>query len=214
MKAAMRKHGGGGGEETPFVPTHEWLDAYLAQGTAQLIEAAERYARMQSIKVGLVRHIDGAYAEELVQDILDDTFFGVIAWDPERVSLKKHVYDAIKSRTRHAYVHSLKFRALRMDVSRTALAAAEAALAHQQQQAPDDLARVTAQILDALSELAAQDHEVLLLLGAHRRLLTRKHDIIKMTGLSSKQYAAARRRLYRLTLQLPASLLEGLLERE
>jgi hypothetical protein len=129
MKAAMRKHGGGGGEETPFVPTHEWLDAYMAQGTPELIEAAERYARMQSIKVGLVRHVDGNYAEELVQDILDDTFFGVIAWDPERVSLKKHVYDAIKSRTRHAYVHSLKFRALRMDVSRTALAAAEAALA-------------------------------------------------------------------------------------
>jgi hypothetical protein len=200
MKPVTKRGGGEGGEQA-FVPTREWVQAFRAQWQPELIEAAHRYARTQARKVALLRPIDASYAAELVQDIVGDTVLGVIAWDPGRVPLKKHVLDAIKSRTRHAYVQALKFRAVRIDKY---VDEAERALAASRASEGD--ADVTRTALRTIRDLAHDDREVILLLDAYEQLVTKRFDVLKLTKLTSKQYDAARHRLKRLVDQLPASL--------
>jgi hypothetical protein len=204
MTTSMCSEDAGEQATDSFVPTKDWLDAYLKQATAELIEFAKRYAGVQSRKVKLVRHVDESYAEELVVDVLGDTLLGVIAWSPERVSLKKHVLDAIKSRTRHDYVRALKFRPVRLDEPEVMAEVELQGLVTAQTDAM--VTGVCEAVIDALRDLAKGDEDVLLMLDAMLQLATKKRDVMKVTGMNHKRYDAARKRLHRLTLQLPASL--------
>jgi hypothetical protein len=188
----------------PFVLTAEWLDAFVEQRTASLVEAALRYAAMQSRKVAAVRTLEPTYIDDLVEDVLGDTLRGELRWDPKRVPLKKHVLDAIKYRTRNDYVHALKYRSLRLD-DKHVLAAAEATLEMQHEHARV-VSRVCAAALEALRELAGNDRDVQLLLDAFSQLAVKRHDVLRVTGLKPKQYDAARKRMKRLTEQLPVRL--------
>ena len=211
MKTVMT-NGPSGANAPAFMRSAEWLDIYLAQRTPELVEAAIKFATGQARRVGVVRHVDDAYVDDLVEDVLDDTLTGKLTWDPERVALKKHVFDAIQSRARHAYHHALKFKPVRLD-SPGVMRAAEAAL-HDEREHARAVSRVTAAVLDALRELADDDHEVCLILGALSQLVTKRFDILKHTKLTAKQYDAARKRMRRLTEQLPANLRNAALGRE
>lgn len=203
MKTTIES-GGGEKQGAAFVVTGEWLEVFLAQRTAELVESALRYAATQSRKVAAVRTLEPTYIDDLVEDVLGDTLRGKIRWDPKRVSLKKHVLDAIQSRTRHDYVRALRFKPLRLSQKSVRLEA-ESALEAEHAHA-ETVSRVCAAALQALRDLAADDREVQLLLDAFSQLATKRHEVLKLTGLKPKQYAAARKRMKRLTDQLPASL--------
>ena len=193
---------GKGGDGSGFQPTREWMQALSAQWTKALIEDAGRYAATQARKIALVRVVDASYPAELVQDIIGDTMLGVISWDPERVPLKKHVLDAIKSRTRHEYVRAKKYRQVRIEDA--ASVDLETALASRATESTHD-----ARLRTSLRALAHHDQDVTLLLDCYDRNITRKFDVIKAAQLTDKRYRAARGRLERLILALPAYLRPG-----
>jgi hypothetical protein len=209
MKPGMKK-GGGGEDREPFVPTPEWMQAFESQWVRETMDFAARYAWKQARKVAHARTIDESYAPELIQDIIDDTLLGVIAWDPDRVSLQKHVLDAIKSRTRHDVAHARKFRPVRLD---DCTPEAEAKLAEAQQH-PTDVSAIALAVLAALRVLAQGDREVTLLLDAYDLHVSKKFEVMKLTGLTNKQYRAARGRMERLTEALPANLRSSAIDPE
>jgi hypothetical protein len=87
----------------PCVPSEAWIDAFEKQSNAKgFEERLKRFARMRANMVAHSgRRIDEFYVRELVQNAIDDTLEGVLAWHPERVTLDKHLLDSIRSRTRH-----------------------------------------------------------------------------------------------------------------
>lgn len=122
-----------GGGAVPFVPCEEWIEAFEAQASTELYSRLKRFARTRA---GMVAHggqvVDEFYVNELVQDALDDTFGGVLRWEPDRGSLENFLIAAIHSRTRHDYAHAVNFPHERLDSgrsSRTTLADTEVALA-------------------------------------------------------------------------------------
>jgi hypothetical protein len=205
MKDSSKSAGKGGSDGGGFRPTREWIQALRAQWTKALIEDAERYAAVQARKVAFVRVVEKTYPAELVQDVIADTMLGAIRWDPERVPLKKHVLDAIKSRTRHDYKHARKYPHIRIeDLTSVDL---EAAFASGTRAA--DSPHRSMLLLAALRDLARGDQDVTLLLDCYDRRITRKFDVIKAVHLTDNRYRAARGRLERLTLALPANLRPG-----
>lgn len=216
MMAAIKK-GDGRRDETQFVPTEDWIVAFEVQFSERDFgEYAKRYARSRARLVAHAgRNVDELYARELVQDVLDDTLEGVLAWDPARVSLKKHVLDAIKSRTRHDYVQALRFKHESFDtnVPSATLLAAETALGEQQVEQAQ-LVEAAAAVVDALRSIAAQDPDVLVLIDAYSQDATKKIDVMRVTGFSSKRYEAARKRMRRLVRQLPEELHHALTGRD
>lgn len=202
MKPVTKGRGGESGEPA-FVPTREWVQAFRSQWTPELALFARRYARTQCRKVALVRAIDESFAVEMVQDIIGDTMLGVIAWDPDRVSLKKHVLDAIMSRSRHAYVHALKFRPLQLEA-----VVDEAERKLEEEHAPLIAAIAFAEeVLRTLrTYVSPDDSELNRILDAYEQGVTKRFDVLRLTKLSAKQYDAARHRLKRLVDLLPATL--------
>jgi len=196
-----------GGGAVPFVPSEEWIEAFEAQASTELYTRLKRFARARA---GLVayggRVVDDFYVNELVQDALDDTFGGVLRWEPERGPLELFLIAAIHSRTRHDYAHAVNFPHERLDSgpsSRSTLADTEVALA---QRSGDDGSRrgsATERVLDHLKEHALKDPDVLQLLALYGDTITKKADIMRAAGWNSKRYEATRKRMIRLVQQLP-----------
>lgn len=202
-------------EGAPFLPSEEWIDAFEREASAPgFEEKLRRYARMRANMVAHAgRRIDELYVRELVQDALEDTLAGVLAWHPERVTLDKHLFDAIRSRTRHDYVQALSFphtsfdaasasRSLAADVE-SSLAAAETA------PASPDVRAAASRAVTELRRLAAHDADVQRLLDAYVEDAVKKVDVMRVSGLTSKRYEAARKRMHRLVLQLPTEVREA-----
>src|SRR5687767_11423456 len=94
-----------------FVPSEEWIDAFEAQATNDLRKAARRFARSRARFVAIAGgRVDDYYVSALVQDVLTDTLFGVLTWDPATKSLETHVFDALRSRTAHDISRAKKLR--------------------------------------------------------------------------------------------------------
>src|SRR5262245_2083523 len=112
-----RRKGGRGSTKEPFEPTEDWENAYEEQFEApEFGTSVRRWARNAAARVARVEKIDQRmYAEDLLQGILADTLDGEIRWDPSRVSLLKHVFDAIRSRARHARKHAEDFPLVDVD---------------------------------------------------------------------------------------------------
>src|SRR4051812_3726014 len=102
----------GRADKVPFIPSEDWLEAFTSQmNDPAFYDAAWRYAERRGRMLAHVRKLEiEPYALDLVQDIIDDTLEGAIAWDPKRVGLLKHVRDAIKSRSRHDYLRACRRR--------------------------------------------------------------------------------------------------------
>lgn len=200
---------GNGG--SPFVPSEEWIEAFETQADDALYERVRRYARVRSRLVAYGgRVVDDLYIDELVQDAIDDTFAGVLAWDPARVTLERHLQAAIHSRTRHDYVHALNFRKERIDLGkRSTLADVETAL--QQSRGPPEGS--TDRVLANLRELAAKDPDVIEMLRLFGEQVIKKEEIVSETGWNTKRYQATRKRMLRLVAQLPNDVREAALAR-
>ncbi len=202
-------------EGAPFVPSEEWIDAFEKQSNAKgFEEKLKRFARMRANMVAHAgRHIDEFYVRELVQDAIDDTLEGVLAWHPERVSLDKHLLDSIKSRTRHDYVQALSFPHHSFDAASASpalMADVESSLAAEgSTTASGDVRSAAERAVTQLRAAAAIDADVMRLLDAYIAEAVKKVDVMRVSGLTSKRYEAARKRLHRLVLQLPTEVREA-----
>ncbi|HET9989441.1 MAG TPA: hypothetical protein VFQ65_13010 [Kofleriaceae bacterium] len=200
-----------GDGRAPFVPSEEWIEAFEAQATEELYQRVKRYARVRARLVAHAgRPIDELYSNDLVQDAIGDTFDGVLAWDPERVTLERHLQCAIHSRTRHEYVHALRFRQERIDLgARKTLAEVETTLARARGEPEDASDRVLAE----LHQLAVRDPDVIEMLRLFGEQVIKKDDIVRATGWNTKRYQATRKRMLRLVQQLPNDVREAAMAR-
>ncbi len=195
-----------------FVPSEAWIDAFEAQLTAKrLEERLHRYARVRANMIARAgRPVDDLYARELVQDAIEDTLDGVLAWDPDRCSLDQHLFGAIRSRTRHEYMHAQRFPHLSFDVSTassTLIADVETSLANDEgSTASAEVATAAAHAIAEIARVAAADPDVLALLDAYRQEATKKADVLRVSRLTAKRYEAARKRMQRIVLQLPTEV--------
>jgi len=201
------------GSEAPFVPSEEWIEAFEAQANDKLYERLKRSAGLRGRMVAHSgRHVDQFYVEELVQDALDDTFMGVLRWEPAQCSLELHLRGAIKSRSRHDFKHASDYRSARLDPdndSRGTMVEVERSLAREAD-ARNALATITDDVLDQLRTLAGRDQEVVQLVEVYKTRIWKKVDVMTETGWSSKRYEAARKRLIRLVKQLPTEVRDTL----
>lgn len=206
---ALQKRGEGAGP--PFVPPEEWIEAFTRQMSERSFhDAMWRSAESFGYRLAHVRKVDpDAYAVELVQDILDDTLEGKIAWDPARVSLRKHVRDAIKSRARHEYRRALKRRHASLDEGGEAMLDDLAATEHENEVEKAERKQFAVTIVDTLQVRAAGDPEVVLVLRAIEQGAETRSEILEVVSLTKLQYDAARKRLDRLIEDLPNQLITG-----
>jgi hypothetical protein len=205
MMATQRR---GRAARQPVTRSEQWEQAFEEQLLApNFLERMRAFARGRARLVSRYRKVDEYYASELVQDVLDDTWEGVLTWDPARVDLEKHVMDSIQSRSRHDCLHAKRFHHESLD-NEGSQALVEIQLGEEQarREEREALRRVSDAIMAALRSLAADDPEVLLLVDAYEQHAIKKVDVLEVTGLTSAQYKAARERLRRLRDHLPQHL--------
>jgi hypothetical protein len=191
----------------PSITSDDWLDAFEWQCTKELLKKARRCAAHRARKLSRAGgHVDDDYVHELVQDVLGDTLLGTLRWDPGSKSLQDHVIDAIATRVHHDVVRAARFPHVSLDAedpesSHVVLAAADASLLAEQLASPETV-RLAEDSFGELWELAADDPEVRLLLGALADGATCRDDVMIMTGMSEQDHHAARNRLDRLIARL------------
>jgi hypothetical protein len=199
----------------PFLPSEEWIDEFEKQSTENgFEERLKRFARMRANMVAHAgRRVDDLYARELVQDAIEDTLEGVLAWDPERATLEQHLMGAIRSRTRHDYVQAQRFPHHSFDATSAPsalMADVESSLAgNDNATASADVVSAAERALAEIRRIAANDADVLRLIDAYADEATKKADVLRVSGMNSKRYEAARKRMQRLVLQLPTEVREA-----
>src|SRR5438309_1578319 len=88
-----------------------WTEAFAAQCTEALWEAARKYAAHRAVAVRRVNSAaDAYYVRELVQDAIGDTQLQRVHRDPSVRSLKEHIFAVIRTRTYHDYQRANRFR--------------------------------------------------------------------------------------------------------
>lgn len=198
-----------------FAPSAEWMDAFHKQ-SGGVVNGLDRYAneRARSLR-NFGRPVVG---RELVLDALGDTMFGKLPWDPARVSLKRHVQDAVGMRVKDQIRRLGRLRHLPMvgDLdSGDGLDLVEGAASLRVAQDAADAAAQTAlrstaaSVLAAMRRLAVGDAIVLRILEAMRAGFFDRGEIIEITGMSSSEYDNGRRRMVRLSDQLPEGVRIG-----
>lgn len=197
-----------------FVPSEEWIEAFESQATDELRKAAKRFARSRARFVALYGgRADEYYVSSLVQDVLTDTLFGVLTWDPAMKSLESHVFDALRSRSAHDIARAKKLRHQSIDAfdgrsdTSAVMAELESSLELDQQQARPESLRFSAEVFAKLRNLAAEDRGVLRFIDAVEQGAFEAKDIMHVAGMSKKTYHKARMRLGRIVQDLSNSVL-------
>ncbi len=198
----------GGSEPVPDEPLHSeaWLIAFEeALKEPRFYERLVLYARGRTGYVRIHHNVDDDYAANLVADIIDDVFEGVLDWNPDRIPLRYFIQREIRSRTRHASERAARRPHDDIDDPRIEDDP------HFESSEPSafetaEVRERTERVMAALRARAANDPEVLQLLDAYEQQLTRRAEVIALTNLSLRQYEAARERLTRMTHHLPPEL--------
>jgi hypothetical protein len=202
-----------------FCPTEDWIEAFDQQNTDDLRKRAKRFARSRARFVARAGgRGDELYVAELVQDVLTDTLFGVLTWDPAVVPLQAHVFGAIRSRTKNDRIRALRFRHQSIDAfgagdSSTAMAAAmcevETSLAATRAAPSPESLTWSGEVLDHVRGLAAEDAAILRILDAVEAGASEACEIMSVASMSEKTYKKARLRLGRVVEQLSNHVLLG-----
>src|SRR5215467_10648628 len=99
-----------GARPAPPMSSEAWRAAFESQCTPELLKKAKRYAERRARKLRQVSGLaDDYYVQEIVQDVVTDTFAGVLRWDPDVESLEAHVLDAVATRIHHEVVRARRF---------------------------------------------------------------------------------------------------------
>ena len=198
-----------------FSPSEEWIDAFDQQNTSELRTKAKRFARSRARFVARAGgRGDELYASELVQDVLTDTLFGVLTWDPAVVPLEVHVVCAIRCRTKNDRLRALRFRHQSLDATGTADAAAamcevETSLAATHSTPSPESLTFSGEVLDQVRALAAHDAAILRILDAVALGASEPAEIMSVASMSEKTYKKTRLRLARIVEQLSNHVLLG-----
>ena len=201
--------------EATFAPPPEWMAAFEKQSAAALTNV-DRYANLRALSV---RKLGGVViGKELVLDALGDTLMGTLPWDPARVSLTRHVRDAVGMRVKDQIRRLGRLRHLPMvgdldsgDGLDLVEGAASRRVAQDDADAAAQLAmRATAaSVMAAMRRLAGDDVIVLRILEAMTAGFFERGEIIEITAMSSAEYDNGRRRMVRLSDQLPEGVRIG-----
>lgn len=193
-----------------FTPSEEWIDAFEAQNTQELRKRALRFARSRARMVARAGgRGDDLYVSELVQDVLTDTLFGVLSWDPAAISLEGHVFGAIKCRTKNERIRALRFRHQSLDAP-SVIAEVESSLAADGTPVPSaESLMFSAEVLDHLRGLAERDTVILRIVDAIAQGASAPSEIMAVAKMNEATYKKARLRLSRLVEQLSNHVLLG-----
>src|SRR5262249_30647249 len=154
------------------------------------VAGLHRYARARSFGVATAgRKVDDFYVRELVQDAIEDTWLGVLRWDPTRCSLKNHLKGTIKSRTKshrnHATENPHGYIGDETDAWRLAEQDASCIV-------PDPeyaMQRIYAhEVLAHLRAVAARDKPVLRILDAYEAGAVTKEQVLEHTNMKERTY--------------------------
>lgn len=175
--------------------------------------AALRFARQRAALIRRVGgRIDSLYAGDLVQDALADTWMGTVAWDPRRCSLLEHVRSLVRTRS----WRDLCGAVARPHESHDAGDSFAGLKLHEAQRhattgnlSPIVLAGLTVRVARDLRDAAKGDPAATAILAAWIDGYVERDEVIAHTGLSIKDYKAARARLTYLVQDLPQSLHES-----
>jgi hypothetical protein len=189
-------------------PSEAWIEAFAAQCTEALWEAARKYATHRAAAVRRVNSAADAYYErELVQDAIGDTAMRIVHWDPSVRSLKEHVFAVIRTRTYHDYQHANRFRRESFDagdgdIAPELVAEVESALQDRTPCADPALAARIAERMAEVRTLAASDPVVVAVLDAADDGACDKADVMHHAQISDHAYHAAKGRLTRIVKKL------------
>lgn len=187
-------------EALPFIAhgTPAWERAFRdAIADPTLYPALLRYTNERA---RFVERVGGACCvDDLIQDAIDDTYRGVLAWNPAVIRLLDHLRWVIKARTNKVVRRARRFPHGELEPGDELLLGFEA----EKRQA---VRRRAQEVLDAFRHLAADDEHVLLLLAAYEESQTRRGEVLAFTGLTRPQYMAARHRLARMRNDIPNRL--------
>jgi len=187
-------------ERKAFEPDKAWLDAFQLQTTATLLDKLRKYARERAWYVAASGHkVDDYFERELVQDVVTDTWTGVLRWDPSRCTLKKHLRNAIKTRTHK--LHERRSRSPHIyigddtDASRNAEEDASTVVADPEY----SMHRIFAcEVLAEVRAAAEDDKDVLRILDAYKAGAETREDVLALAKMRERTYHNAHIRLTRI----------------
>jgi len=193
------------------VTSRAWRAAFTAQLTNELTDTVLAYASQRAKWIARkLGKQDPQLAEELTQDALGDTWAGVCKWNPDDLPLAVHLTGVIRGRTARMMEHDEKFRGELMTADDLGLESeVSAALDAERTGSASDLSTHVDETIGALRALAADDSEVLALLDAYGRGAIDRREVMRVTGMASKTYHNAVRRMLRLVERLPAETREA-----
>lgn len=205
-----------------FTPDEEWIDAFDTQNTQEMRKRALRFARSRARMVARAGgRGDELYVAELVQDVLTDTLFGVLTWNPAAVPLEAHVFGAIKCRTKNERIRALRFRHHSLDaidasdsttsgMAAAVIAEVESSLAAGGGATPSaESLTWSSEVLAHVRGLAEHDAAILRIVDAIEQGASAPSEIMALAQMSEKTYKKARLRLSRLVEQLSHHVLLG-----
>jgi hypothetical protein len=195
-----------------FVPSEHWIEKFDTQCTELLLKRARSYAAQRAQDLGWEMPGAGAYdPDELVDNIVKDTFAGVLRWDPERRSFARHLYDAVRSRVDRYAKRMKAYPHESVDVVDSAgnsqvMAELEAQLLADVSEATFDTSLRVEDTMHSLHKLSRRKPLVRQLLAAFELRVTEKEDVMDLVNLTDAEYDNARRQLARLVELLPRHL--------
>jgi hypothetical protein len=193
----------------PFTPSEDWIEAFERQNTDEMRKRAQRFARMRARFVARAGgRGDDQYAAELVHDALTDTLFGVLTWDPAVVPLEVHVFGAVRFRTKNDRVRALRFRHQSIEAA-AVMCEVESTLAATHHAPSAESLAFSAEVLDQVRDLAADDSAILRIVDAVAQGASAPREIMSVAEMSEKTWRKARLRLARLVERMSNHVLLG-----
>jgi hypothetical protein len=187
-------------ESKAFDPDKAWLDALQQQTTATLLDELRKYARRRARFVATSGYkVDKYFEREVVQDVVTDTWSGVLRWDPARCTLKNHLCKAIRTRTYKLRERQIKSPHIYIGddtrSSRRAERDASAVVADPEHPMQRVFAR---EVLEQVRAAAAGDKEVLRILDAYQAGAQTRYDVLALAKMKERTYHNAHIRLMRI----------------
>jgi hypothetical protein len=168
----------------------------------RLLSFAKRRVAMLA-KVGVRRTADDARA--MVQDAITDTLTRVVTWDPQRVTLEKHLRLVIRTRSlnRLKQVRRVPLKSMEdsQDGELTVARVAEATRMSPTESV--EMGEVAEEVVAEVVERAKEVPQVLALIEAYQAGCQERAEVIEHTGMNVQEFVNARRRLDRLLAALP-----------